>query len=586
MTERSHTPIDRPRSISFSSNHNNGNGNHQRRDRSNSHSSHSSQRRDRSNSHSSHSSHHRYGRDRSNSYSSHNHNRKPQSKSSLWKGSINKDIGNDIIVQIVGMESFNHTVYARVDPNCAATPESLATVPIGKVIEIMVDEGWRHVAKDILEKGVHVETANSYPSAAELLELGAVWLLNETAYAAGDHAHARRLSGKDEKDTPDWKDMTLRVHYVPDRFFVAHEVDWTKYCKGLLLDGCTSAIIGGKKAHVPMTGLPDEKDGVIVYEDNDLGFTVLNKPGGMPCHSTQSNHKEDVASMFSAGLKQRSSSTDESKHATFLSLPLRVEPEMHGLVLAATKKEFCSFMTKQLESSNNNGTNNNVEVTKTYRCLVCIKDPDDIDRIEKLINRTIEHYVDVRSPTPKKFVRNKPKSSNHEWQQCLMKITSIGTQSKNFRAACVSSKYSDSNDFTLAHRLWGPDKNHPAEDVGVQYVMQLDVQLMTKSPHQIRGQLAALGVPIVGDGPYGGGFCEMRRHRHLWTRMAVQICHLEFTLPKCEENEEKKRVLVLSEEEEEKKKCVFHLNTAWWSDYLMDYEQYSLASAMSSASVE
>lgn len=82
------------------------------------------------------------------------------------------------------------------------------------------------------------------------------------------------------------------------------------------------------------------------------------------------------------------------------------------------------------------------------------------------------------------------------------------------------------------------------------------------------------------------GFCEMRRHRHLWTRMAVQICHLEFTLPKCEENEEKKRVLVLSEEEEEKKKCVFHLNTAWWSDYLMDYEQYSLASAMSSASVE
>mmetsp|Transcript_15688 Transcript_15688/g.33969 ORF Transcript_15688/g.33969 Transcript_15688/m.33969 type:complete len:358 (-) Transcript_15688:1001-2074(-) len=347
MTGRTHQPLDRPRSSSFcsskgsgsgSSNNSNGNGNGNR-DRSNSLYSNHGQRRDRSNSlWSNHS--HSQRRDRSNSYSSHHHHpRKPQSKSDLWKGSQSKDIGNSIIVQMVGMDSNNHTVYARVDPNCDATPESLSSVPIGKVIEIMVDEGWRHVAKDILEKGVHVETGNSYPSANELLQLGAVWLLNETAYAAGDHAHARRLSPKDEKDTPDWKDMTLRVHYVPDRFFVAHEVDWTKYCKGLLLDNCTLAIIGGKKAHVPMTGLPDGKDGVIVYEDNDLGFAVLNKPGGMPCHSTQSNHAEDVASMFSAALKQRSTSdTSDESHHTFLSLPLRVEPEMHGLVLAATKK--------------------------------------------------------------------------------------------------------------------------------------------------------------------------------------------------------------------------------------------------------
>lgn len=164
------------------------------------------------------------------------------------------------------MESNNHTCYARVDPSCNATPEALASVPIGKVIEIMVDEGWRHVARDILETGVHVETADSYPTAAELLQLGAVWLLNETLYAAGENAHARRLSPKDEDITPDWKDMTLRVHYVPDRFFVAHEVDWSKYCKGLLLDNCTSAVIGGERALVPMDKLPDGKDGVIVYE--------------------------------------------------------------------------------------------------------------------------------------------------------------------------------------------------------------------------------------------------------------------------------------------------------------------------------
>ena len=118
--------------------------------------------------------------------------------------------------------------------------------------------------------------------------------------------------------------------------------------------------------------------------------------------------------------------------------------------------------------------------------------------------------------------------------------------------------------------------------------MQVDVQLLTKAPHQIRGQLAALGIPIVGDAMYGGGVCEMRGHRHMWTRMAVQICHLEFTLPKwaeveTEDKNSKKRVLVVSSDEGER--CVFHLNTCWWSEYLVDYEAYSLAQDMANANV-
>ncbi len=324
----------------------------------------------------------------------------------------------------------------------------------------------------------------------------------------------------------------------------------------------------------------------------------------MPCHSTISNHAEDVMSMFAAALKQRQSG-NISDHP-FLSLPLRLEPEMHGLIVAATKKEFCAFMTKQLESTyaheglqqkqspesvhDESGkmslpiTSTKAGVFKTYRCLVCIKDPDDIDRIENMVNRTIEHYVDVRSPTPKTFVRNKPKASSHEWHHCLMKITNVGSQSSNFRAACVKSKYSDSNDYSLAHRLWGPNMEHPAEDLGVQYVMQIDVQLLTKSPHQIRGQLASLGLPIVGDAPYGGGTCEMRMHRHVWRRMAVQLCHLEFSLPKWDEETEpsgeKNRVLVKADE----KKCVFHLNTAWWSEYLLDYDRYSPITAIDTTS--
>lgn len=369
---------------------------------------------------------------------------------------------------------------------------------------------------------------------------------------------------------------------------------------------------------VPVSGMPNAKDGVIVYEDNDIGFAVLNKPGGMPIHHTLSNNAEDVSSMFSAALGERSK--DDSRTHPFLSMPLRVEPEMHGLLLAATKKEFCSYMTKQLDAAAKADDDGAASATaapgdadaaadddapslagvaKTYRCLVCVRDPDDIDRIESMVGRTIEHHVDVRSPTPKKFVRNRPAKSSHEWARCGMVIVSAAGKSDRhaYRAACVSSAYSDSNDYTLAHRLWGPNFDHPAEHLGVRYVMELEVRLLgaRARPHQIRGQLAALGVPIVGDAAYGGGTCEMRMHHHMWTRMAVQICRLEFALPaRREEEDEGADAAAAGQGEGEEKKaggalvpseerCVFHLNTAWWSEYLVDYERYFVAAAASAA---
>ena len=297
--------------------------------------------------------------------------------------------------------------------------------------------------------------------------------------------------------------------------------------------------------------------------------------------------------MFGAALKERSG--DQSNMTPFLSMPLRVEPEMHGLLLAATKKEFCTYMTQQLEAATDiQGPSEHSGaptpgVTKTYRCLVCVRDPNDIDRIEGMVGRTIEHYVDVRSPTPKRFVRNKPQKSNHEWAQCHMIITSAAGRCDRYkyRAACVSSLYSDSNDFTLAHRLWGPDRDHPAEHLGVQYVMEIEVRLLNAKarPHQIRGQLAVLGVPIVGDVAYGGGGCEMRMHHHMWKRMAVQVCRMEFALPTRQEDGEgvdgKGGSLVPSEES-----CVFNLNTAWWSEYLVDYERYFAAATPEAAPTE
>ena len=78
--------------------------------------------------------------------------------------------------------------------------------------------------------------------------------------------------------------------------------------------------------------------------------------------------------------------------------------------------------------------------------------------------------------------------------------------------------------------------------------------------HQIRGQLAALGFPIVGDPLYGGG----GQHS---TLMALQCCQLSFVKPKLLIHQSEKIGLSLDESEE-----LFHfiLNKAWWTEHLND----------------
>jgi hypothetical protein len=187
------------------------------------------------------------------------------SKEDLWKDSVEKEIdvdGDTATVQVMGLDSATHTAYARAKGSSDAKNK----VNVKKVLDVVVGEGWRHAAKDILEKKQHV-AVGSHPPAQELLQLGAVWLLDETAYTHGKGTHARRLSPNDEEKFPNWEDETLRVHYVPDRFDAVDEVEWGLHCRGLLIDKKIQVTIGDTTPHFPvMEGLPDLKDGVIVYE--------------------------------------------------------------------------------------------------------------------------------------------------------------------------------------------------------------------------------------------------------------------------------------------------------------------------------
>lgn len=296
----------------------------------------------------------------------------------------------------------------------------------------------------------------------------------------------------------------------------------------------------------------------------------------MPGTGTKANHIENVQFQFHEALKELWPTHHRKIHVT---LPQRIDAELQGLIAVSTKKEFSAYFADHLAPGRGRGEPLDGEgscrmgMHKKYRCLICVKDEASFDNIQHIqeTKTIVTHYFDPQCPSPRvQFVRDRPKSSGHAWTECRMQITKVGND--RLRAACVSSPYGDVNEpeATLAHRLWRPDSAAPAEELGVKYVMDLEIEDLTGRPHQIRGQLAALGVPIVGDASYGGGVCETGAHRHLWKRMALQCCELSFLEPRWEgsegEGDEKAQVLVPSD-----RKCIFRLKKAWWAPFLDEY---------------
>ena len=217
-------------------------------------------------------------------------------KEDLWKNAEVKTLKDNSgwIVEMTGLDSKTHTVYARAVQTADFKPSSHPTPSVREVVESVVDIAWKHVAKHILEaKAKQSEdqtddeilrvdldhwNQGAFPPANQLLGLGAVWLVNETSFLqqAGKkkhpHTKKKRLTSEaDGSQQPDWNDFVLRVHYAPNRYHAMEEVDWGKYCRGLLLgDHSVQVFLKGHllaaHEHVPLTGYPDHKDGVIVYE--------------------------------------------------------------------------------------------------------------------------------------------------------------------------------------------------------------------------------------------------------------------------------------------------------------------------------
>ena len=231
-------------------------------------------------------------------------------------------------------------------------------------------------------------------SPADLIAIGAIWFL--PAEAPRDPALGLkpvRLEVKNLTSVMREGDY-LRVHHKPRRFPEVHQFDWNRNVDDLLSDD-------------------EQLQGVIVHEDAEKGYMILNKPAGVPVHPTVDNVLENVAgavgrSMLTKRRKQLEDQVDTmdtalnphnqtmSRHThkrkkndpiLYITTPQRLDQNTSGLFVVATKKIFAGYFAKLLRKKTDahlvvsNPSNSSCatsiatlgQIQKKYRCLVCVQ---------------------------------------------------------------------------------------------------------------------------------------------------------------------------------------------------------------------
>lgn len=487
----------------------------------------------------------------------------------------------------------------------------------------VLDPAYRHDPA-LFPQDSHNNTRTNL-NAAQLLALGSVWYLplsSSTKSTTIDRFDPKCGVKPTRLNIGDWNKTIksgeyLRIHFDPRRFVDTNLYDW----------GTTDGILNDTSG----------KPGVVVARDDEAGYIIINKPCNIPVHARVDNVLENVASsigrmlwlerresLLTDGMNKEIFEDDEDEMVTvgnhtykrrrrskqrkqkieplvYVATPQRLDQNTSGLLVVGTKKTFAAYFAKLLRTKTNGQLklggsttqySSNCGVHKTYKCLVCISPQastsmvSEVNRLKGYTNEIMKHYLEPSIRAPKRFVESVPDDVDNvdAWAECLLRITNVTTV-----CTVVGNEPSD----TLAKSLWG-EYGKPDECVGI---AELEIELLTGRTHQIRGQLAATGFPLVGDVQYDGAIpntselykerCKGRVESFLDSeRLALQCCSLEFLDPNHDEDSshyEKQKKSRRSERWNS-----FRLDHAFWSPFIIkfDIESADVSSSDATSSLD
>ena len=468
-------------------------------------------------------------------------------------------------------------------------------------------------------------------TAQDLIQMGSVWYLpaedmdnpykKPVRLAWQHYLNDRQQQQQDDTHNTTTEELHegdyLRIHHNPRRFPGVHLYDWTLPPAGTKNSNSTDESIRVVASESPTCSSNHAtKERLVVEYNAEKGYLVLNKPSEcIPVHPTVDNSAENIV----ACLRQAN-----PEALDYVTTPHRLDQNTSGLIALATKKTFAAYLAQLMRqktafevpdsgtdpspiiksgSSRNDDdddddstTDKDTGVHKAYRCLVCLVPPapstsdhdDAVWSVDKAVRelqayakeqKIMRHYLEPSVRSPKRFVATLPehaktiaasaklhkKDAEAGWAECLMRIQRVGD---------VCTLRGNTASENLAQELW--KSSQEVMPPTAQAVVEVDIELLTGRTHQIRGQLAAEGYPLVGDVPYGGAVpANVSNDKRFDARLALQCRRLEFLDPDLLTTNKRKRGRVFAETNmiRSNRWNAFELQDAWWTPFLTQYHE-------------
>ena len=112
-----------------------------------------------------------------------------------------------------------------------------------------------------------------------------------------------------------------------------------------------------------------------------------------------------------------------------------------------------------------------VQLSKKYKCLVCISDGADLARIGKIVDysATVTHYMDPTNTVPRTFV-SKRSETQMDFIPCILKIVKM----RSWKADWEGSRA-----VGLNQNLWAEKEINVIQQLEIQHLVELEVDLLT-----------------------------------------------------------------------------------------------------------